>query len=75
MPKGVDLLKPGTIPFELRQRRHRHNSFFGYARMIQTQAHAIQRSASVTLEAARLASDIEYKAILLVQALKTRVDP
>lgn len=75
MPKGVDLLKPGTKAFEVRQQRHRHNSFFGYARMIQMQANTIQRSASVTLEAARLASDIEHKAILLAQALKTRVDP
>lgn len=52
----------------------RHNSFFGWARMMQSQCHGIINSPSTTPETKAIALRIENETKELIRQLKTRVD-
>lgn len=71
---GTDTLKPMTKEWFARQRRHRHNSYSGHARMMQMQTQAIMPSDTCTDEAKIIACNINNLASLLSLALKQRID-
>lgn len=53
----------------------KHNSFFGSAMFAQKSMNAILTSSTATVEAKKLAMDIQAKRVALRAALQTRIDP
>jgi hypothetical protein len=70
----TDHLRTMSPAWHARQRRHRHNSFRGHARMCQQQMQGIISSDSATETAKQLALEIRNRALALEEALKVRVD-
>lgn len=61
-------------PHHVKMARWRHNSFFGYSKMMQSQARGIIASSTTTQYAKYLAGGIEQFAIELNKELKARID-
>lgn len=57
-----------------RRKVWKHNSFFGHARMMQTQCETILHSPTVTPETRDCVSRIRNETQLLMKLLKTRID-
>lgn len=68
----TDKLKSGTKAWFARQDRWRHNSFFGHAKMMQSNCRAIMESKTATSEAKAIANRINTLALELADALQTR---
>lgn len=69
-----DRLKPMTKVWHDRQRRHRHNSFTGFVRMMQMQCNTMLNANSVTPEARKLIAIIANTASALDIEIRKRID-
>lgn len=69
-----DTLKSTSPEWFKRQRRHRHNSFLGFASMTKQNMVTIVAADSTTIEAKEIAKKIYNLSVLLTDYLKTRVD-